>query len=76
MITMTIREARKALGDPEQMFANHEEVLVVCRGKPVARILPIPHKSQLHSLRDFLASQRMQSVPNEILVAEQREEHC
>ena len=38
MKTLTIREAREGLSHPEQMFANDDEVLVVCRGEPVARL--------------------------------------
>lgn len=36
MKTLTIREARKGLSHPELMFADTDEVLVVCRSKPVA----------------------------------------
>src|SRR4030067_908699 len=32
MKTMTIREAREGLSHPDQMFADSDEVLVVCRG--------------------------------------------
>ena len=65
MKTLTIREAREGLSHPEKMFAEDEEVLVVRRGEPVARILPVRSKPQLRSLRDFLASQPMQKIPSE-----------
>ena len=74
MKTVTIREAREGLSHPEQLFADDDEVLVVRHGEPVARILPIKPQPRLHSLREFLASQPMQTVPSEVLIAEDREE--
>jgi antitoxin (DNA-binding transcriptional repressor) of toxin-antitoxin stability system len=76
MRTITIREAREGLSHPEKMFAEDEEVLVMRRGEPVARILPVRSKPQLRSLRDFLASQPLQTVPSETLLAKDREERC
>ena len=75
MKTLTIREAREGLSHPDQMFADSDEVLVVCRGEPVARILPVePRKKPFRSLRAFLESQPMQTVPSEAILAEEREE--
>lgn len=76
MKTLTIREAREGLSHPDQMFADDEEILVVCRGEPVARILPPNPRPRLRSLKDFLASQPMQTVPSEVLLAEDREDRC
>ena len=36
MKTLTIREAREGLSHPDQMFADSDEVLVVCRGEQAA----------------------------------------
>jgi antitoxin (DNA-binding transcriptional repressor) of toxin-antitoxin stability system len=74
MKTMTIREAREGLSHPDQMFADSDEVLVVCRGEPVARILPVEPKRRVRSLRAFLESQPMQTVPSEDILAEERED--
>lgn len=74
MKTLTIREAREGLSHPDQMFADSDEVLVVCRGEPVARILPVEPRRKIRSLRAFLESQRMQDVPSEALISEDREE--
>jgi len=76
MKTLTIREAREGLSHPEQMFAEDDEVLVVRHGEPVARILPAQPRPRLGSLAAFLASQTMQSVPSEALLAEDREDRC
>ncbi len=76
MKTLTIREAREGLSHPEQMFADDEEVLVVRHGEPVARILPVTPRPRFRSLRDFLASQPMQTIPSEDILAEDREDRC
>lgn len=74
MRTVTIREAREGLSHPEQLFADNDEVIVTCRGEPVARILPIHTKPGLGSLRGFLSGQPVQSVTSEALLAEDRED--
>ncbi|EXI80699.1 MAG: prevent-host-death family protein [Candidatus Accumulibacter sp. BA-94] len=77
MRTITIREAREGLSHLEQLFADGDEVIVTRRGEPVARILPIHStKPSLASLRDFLASQPLQTIPSEVLLAEDREDGC
>lgn len=76
MKELTIREAREGLSHPEAMFADDEEILVVCRGEPVARILPVHPKRKVRSLRAFLESQPMQTVPSEDILAEEREDRC
>ena len=76
MKTLTIREAREGLSHPDLMFADSDEVLVVCRGEPVARILPVEPKRRVRSLRTFLESQPMQTVPSETILAEEREDRC
>ena len=79
MKTLTIREAREGLSHPDQMFADSDEILVVCRGEPVARILPVTppvsaRKKAFRSLAAFRASQPMQNIPSEIVLQEEREE--
>jgi antitoxin (DNA-binding transcriptional repressor) of toxin-antitoxin stability system len=76
MKTLTVREAREGLSHPEEMFAGDDEVLVVRHGEPVARILPPSPKPRVRSLRAFLASQPMQTVPSEVILAEDREDRC
>lgn len=75
MKTVTIREAREGLSHPDQLFADGDEVIVTRRGEPVARILPIaPAKPKFRSLAAFRASQPLQTVPSEVLIAEDRED--
>jgi len=74
MKTLTIREAREGLSHPDQMFADSDEILVVKHGEPVARILPVEPRRRVRSLRAFLESQPMQTVPSEDILAEERED--
>ncbi|OYW37938.1 MAG: prevent-host-death protein [Hydrogenophilales bacterium 12-61-10] len=74
MKTLTIREAREGLSHPDQMFADSDEILVVKHGEPVARILPVEPKRRVRSLRAFLESQPMQTIPSEAILAEERED--
>ena len=77
MKTLTIREAREGLSHPDQMFADDDEILVVCRGEPVARILPIrPAKPKIRSLAAFRASQAPLDPPLSQTIADDREERC
>lgn len=76
MKELTIREAREGLSHPEAMFADAEEILVVRRGEPVARILPVNPKRPVRSLAAFRATQPMQSVPSEVQISEDREDRC
>jgi len=78
MKTLTIREAREGLSHPDQMFADSDEVLVVCRGEPVARILPVTptleaRKKAFRSLAVFRATMPYQDIPSEILIREDRD---
>lgn len=70
--TLTIREAREGLSHPAKMFADNNEVLVVCRGEPVARILPVTPRRKIRSLADFRAKQKVQTIPSEVLIREDR----
>lgn len=74
MKELTIREAREGLSHPEQMFADADEILVVRRGQPVARILPVTPRRPLSALESFLEGQALQTVPSEALLGEEREE--
>ncbi|MBT9541183.1 type II toxin-antitoxin system prevent-host-death family antitoxin [Thiobacillus sp.] len=76
MKTLTVREAREGLSHPDQMFADSDEVLVMNRGEPVARILPVEprRKKAFRSLAAFRASQPFQEIPSEVLISEDRED--
>jgi antitoxin (DNA-binding transcriptional repressor) of toxin-antitoxin stability system len=73
MKQLTIREAREGLSHPEQMFADTDEILVVRRGQPVARILPPVPKRKVRSLAAFRATLPFQDVPSEVVIREDRD---
>ena len=77
MKTLTIREAREGLSHPEKMFADNDEVLVVCRGEPVARILPVASKplvkTKPRSLKWLRDTMPFQETGSEVLIREDRD---
>ena len=73
MKTLTIREAREGLSHPEQMFADDNEVLVVCRGEPVVRILPVQNRAKVRSLLGFRAKLPFQETPSAALIRADRD---
>lgn len=74
MKELTIREAREGLSHPDVMFADDEEILVVRRGEPVARILPVTSKRKVRSLAAFRASMPFQDIPSEVSIREDRDD--
>ncbi|MDP2825334.1 MAG: type II toxin-antitoxin system prevent-host-death family antitoxin [Sulfuritalea sp.] len=73
MKTLTIREAREGLSHPEQMFSDDDEILVVCRGEPIARILPVAPRPRFRSLAAFRATMPLQEIPSEVIVRQDRD---
>ncbi|MGQ9686502.1 MAG: type II toxin-antitoxin system Phd/YefM family antitoxin [Thiobacillaceae bacterium] len=67
MKELTIREAREGMSQPEQMFADADENLV-------ARILPAMPRRPLSALKAIFEGQALQTVPGEVLLAEEHEE--
>ena len=58
------------------MFADSDEVLVVCRGEPVARILPVTPATparKLPSLKWLRDQSPYQAIPSEVLIREDRD---
>ena len=76
MKTLTIREAREGLSHPDQMFADSDEILVMRRGEPVARILPVVPATlarKLPSLKWLRDQSPFQEIPSEVLIREDRD---
>ena len=73
MKTLTIREAREGLSHPQQMFADADEILVVCRGEPIARILPAAPRPRFRSLAAFRSTMPFQNIPSEAIIREDRD---
>ena len=77
MKTLTIRETREGLSHPEKMFAEDEEVLVVRRGEPVARILPVGKpRPKIRSLAAFRAGDEPLAPPLSQTLREDRDDRC
>ena len=74
MKTITVREAGKGLSHPETLFVDANEVVVTKHGQPILRCLPAAGTRNVRSMAGFRANQRIQSVANETMVEQDREE--
>lgn len=76
MKTLGIREMRASYDVLSKALEEEGEVLLTHHGKPFARVLPLktgaaPHR--LPSLKAFRARQKLQPVPSETLIREDRD---
>ncbi|MEK7404547.1 MAG: prevent-host-death protein [Acidobacteriota bacterium] len=68
MKQLTIRQMRTALTRLEQITAEEGEIVVTRRGRPIARVLPVPSGRPMPSHRDLRASMPRLRVGSEVLV--------
>lgn len=76
MKTLGVRQMRAGYDVLHQALEQEGEVLLTHHGKPFARVLPLEPvaapKRKVRSLAAFRAKQRMQTVPSEVIVGEDR----
>lgn len=73
MKTIDVRELRSVMPLLMETPAQEHELLLVSKGEPVARILPVLRKRQAPSLAAHRAKMAMVSVPTEVLLREERD---
>lgn len=73
MKTISVRELRSVMPLLKETLAQEHELLLVCNGEPVARILPVLRKRQAPSLAAHRAKMEIVSVPTEVLLREERD---
>lgn len=73
MKTLSIREARQALGQLEELLATEGELTITRRGKPVARVVPVAGPRSMPSHRALRASMPRLRKGSERLVREERD---
>ncbi len=75
MAKVNVREAREQLPDLLDRVEHGEEVVVVRRGKPVARLVPVEHAAKrLPSLSQFRQSIGSKGTSSVDLVRRERDE--
>lgn len=75
MATVNVREAREHLPELLDRVEHDEEVVVVRRGKPVARLVPVEHTAKrLPSLSGFRKSIGSNGTSSAELVRRERDE--
>ena len=73
MKTLTIREMRAALAGLDELLAKEGEILITCRGRAVARLLPIEPARGAPSHARLRAAMPRLSVGSEALLREDRD---
>jgi len=74
MKKLSIRQAREALTNIDELLAREGEVVITKRGKAVARLLPAQPRKPAPSHADLRASIRPQAIPSEALIGAERDE--
>lgn len=76
MKTLNVRELRNTIPRLEETLAAEGELLLVCNGRPIARLSPVepatPRK-RLPSLKAFRATMQRVKTPSEVLIREDRD---
>lgn len=73
MKSLSIREMRSALTRLDKLLAKQGEVIITRRGKPFARVLPMPSRPKFPSNKDLRDSMPFQKVPSEVYIREDRD---
>jgi antitoxin (DNA-binding transcriptional repressor) of toxin-antitoxin stability system len=74
MKTLSIREMRNTLGRLETLVLESGEIVVTRRGKPVARILPMPGHKPKPDHADLRKKMSRLNKPSEDLISAERDE--
>lgn len=72
MKRLSIREARQALSQLDDLLAREGEITITRRGEPIARLLPIESSRSVPSHRALREKGGPMSRPSERLVREDR----
>jgi len=74
MKSLTIREARAALTKLDEVLAKEGELVIMRRGEPLARLVPIrPRRRRLPSHETFIRSMEPMKAASETLLREERD---
>lgn len=73
MKSISIREAREALTHLEELVTEHGEITITRRGRPIARLVPVPARKPVPSHADLRARMRPMVRGSEELIREDRD---
>lgn len=74
MKRLSVREVRMSLADLERVLREEGEVVITKRGRPIARVLPVPAPPTMPSHADFRATMPRMKVGSEHYVRADRDE--
>lgn len=74
MKTLSIREARAALGHLDELLEANGDLVLTRHGRPIARILPITGRRPMPSHQDLRAATPLLPEGSEELLRQDRDE--
>ena len=74
MKKMNIREMRAILGRVDEVLGKEGEILLMRRGRPVARLLPARGPGKFPDHADLRARMKPLKVGSEVLIRQMRDE--
>lgn len=75
MVRVGIKEARSTLSQLLERVRSGEEVILLSRGKEIARLMPTrPRRKRLPAMARFRSSLRVKGIPMSGEIAKAREE--
>jgi prevent-host-death family protein len=74
MKTLSIREARAALGHLDELLEASGDLILTRHGRPIARILPIAGRRPVPSHRDLRAATAALPEGSEVLLRQERDD--
>ncbi len=74
MKNLSIREIRKELAQLDKLVSREGEVVVTCRGRPIARLLPLRSERRMPSHANLRASMPRLKIGSERHVRTERDE--
>jgi antitoxin (DNA-binding transcriptional repressor) of toxin-antitoxin stability system len=73
MKSINVRELRNEIPRLRELLDREHELLLVTKGQPLARILPVAPQRKLESLVGLRSRMPRVKVPSEVLVREDRD---
>ena len=73
MQTINVRELRNTIPHLRETLAREHELVLVSKGEPVARILPMNAPLRFKSMKWLRDQMKPSPVPSEVLIREDRD---
>ena len=73
MRSLSVREMRSALPELERLLREEGECVITCRGRRIARLLPVEERREIPTHADLRSKMRRLEIGSEVLIREDRD---